>query len=425
VLRPPEAMPEKTVRERSSEAPAGEIRGGAVERRASAASTRSMTPAIAAGEWIPPSKDPALQLRLGLLVRSPLSGRQYRVGTILGAGGFGAAYRVEQVGGGDWLAGSIALKVSVEPRGWYREAYFGDLLREVSGIVRMHEAFAWVPRGDSAKALYCLVSELAEEGDLLHYLESHPEPWPEWKARREIVRLLRAVKLLHASGAVHRDITPNNVFVAPDRVLKLGDFGIASHRMGERDVRADRFTRWFAPPAIRTGKTGSWRQADDVYHLGQLFALLLHGGGKTRLTADDARRLTCTPEAKSVIQRSIGERRKRFATAAEMLIALEKQKPGTAKRVTVRSLEGKRVVFTGPLGIPRTTARRLVKKAGGIVESGVGHLTDVIVVGKQSPHWKAEQKGQKLLDVDHERELGHYIAQITESRFMSLVRARR
>jgi NAD-dependent DNA ligase len=151
---------------------------------------------------------------------------------------------------------------------------------------------------------------------------------------------------------------------------------------------------------------------------------LLHGGGKTRLTAADAKRLGCTPEAKSVIQRSIGERRKRFANAGEMLTAMERQEPETTKRVIVRSLKGKRVVFTGALTILRADARRMVKKAGGIVESRVSHLTDVIVKGKPSPSWKAEKKGQKLLDMDYERELGHEIAEITESRFLKLVRPR-
>ena len=38
-------------------------------------------------------RDPALNLRFGLLVRNALSGRQYRVGEPLGTGGFGAVYR--------------------------------------------------------------------------------------------------------------------------------------------------------------------------------------------------------------------------------------------------------------------------------------------------------------------------------------------
>jgi len=384
-------------------------------------STASLTPRVETGAWVPPAKNPALRLSSGTLVRSALSGREYRVARPLGAGGFGAAYEVAQVSGRELLPGKLALKVSAEPKGWYREAYFGELLSAASGIVRMHEAFAWVPRGQGRPPLYCLISELVEGGDLTGYLKQHIEAWPEWKARREIIRLLRAVRLVHASGAVHRDITPNNVFVTPDRVLKLGDFGIALHRIGARDVPADAFNGWFAPPSIRGGKGGLWRPSDDVYHLGQLFALLLHGGGKSKLTAKDASRLPCTPEAKAVIQRCIGERRKRFADAGEMLAAFEQHASAAAKPASVRSLKGKRVVFTGPLSIPRAAAQRLVKKAGGVVESKVSHRTDVVVLGEQSPHWKAEKKGQKLLDLDHERELGHAIAMITERRFQRLV----
>jgi len=124
-----------------------------------------------------------------------------------------------------------------------------------------------------------------------------------------------------------------------------------------------------------------------------------------------------------VIQRSIGERRKRFANAAEMLAALGKRtsvRPGI-----VRSLSGKRIVFTGALAILRKDAKSLVTKGGGVVENQVSHRTDVVVVGEQSRHWKAEKKGQKLLDVDHELELGHRIAVITESRFRKLLRPAR
>jgi serine/threonine-protein kinase len=384
------------------------------------ASTRTLTQAGGTRKRLAAGSDPALQLPLGLVVRNAISGRQYRVGALLGAGGFGAVYRVAQAGSQRLLPGECVLKVAAGPEAWHREAYFGELLRKESGIVKVHESFAWVPRGQDRGPLYCLVSELVEGGDLAQYLEKHPEPWPEARARREIARLVRAVTLLHASGAVHRDITPKNVFVTPGRVLKLGDFGIALHRVGSRDVRADAFAKWFAPEPIRGGKTVSWRPADDVYHLGQLFAVLLKGSAKSKLTARHVKSLECSAEAKSVIQRSIGERRKRFASAAEMLAGLEKRT--SARPGGVRSLRGKRVVFTGALTILRKDAKRLLKKAGGIVEDRVGHRTDVVVVGEQSRHWKADEKGQKLLDVDHELERGHRIAVIAESRFRSLVR---
>jgi BRCT domain type II-containing protein len=95
---------------------------------------------------------------------------------------------------------------------------------------------------------------------------------------------------------------------------------------------------------------------------------------------------------------------------------------GGAKPSAVRSLQGKRVVFTGRLKMLRKKADLLVKRAGGISQAKVSRTTDILVVGEQSPHWKAEEKGQKLLDLDHEGERGHRIAIITETRFQNLIR---
>lgn len=399
------------------------------ERRNKSNLDSTKTLSSAAVPVVHPPRDRALRLPFGVSIRSSTSGREYRVGELLGSGGFGAVYNVVRVSGGDPLPGKCVLKVASEPREWHREAYFGDLLKNESGVVRVHESFAWFPDQEStpgltAKPLYCLISELVEGGDLFHYLQQHPTPWPERKARQEIIRLLYAVTLLHSTSAVHRDITPRNVFVTADRVLKLGDFGIARHSIGKKGVPADAFTRGFAPTAIGRGNTGSWRPADDVYQIGCLYVALLRGSAESRVTAKGVKSMVCSPEAKSVIQRSIGDRRKRFADSREMLARLQHLESEAGFRRRVRSLEGKRVVFTGRLAIPRADAKRLVRRAGGKVEDRVSHRTDVVVVGGQSPHWKAEDKGQKLLDVEYELGLGHAIALINERRFLALTRGR-
>jgi len=69
----------------------------------------------------------------------------------------------------------------------------------------------------------------------------------------------------------------------------------------------------------------------------------------------------------------------------------------------------------------RAAAQKLARKAGAIIQAKVTRTTDLVVLGDQSPHWKAEEKGQKLLDVDHEAERGHRIALVKESRFLALV----
>ncbi len=371
------------------------------------------------------SVDSVLWLRPGLIVRDALSGREYRVVRFLGRGGFGAAYLASRSTSANSSAGTCVLKVTVHAATWHREAYFGHLLRHVPALVEVYDSFAWLPPGSGRSPLYCLVSEQVEQGDLGSYLERNPQPWPETRARREIIRLLRAITKIHESGAVHRDITPGNVFVASSGLLKLGDFGIALHRVGRKEVAADAFAPRFAPGAIRSGAK-SWRQADDVHQIGQLYAALLSGVGSRKITANEVKNFTCSARTKSVLQRCIGERRKCFTSASEMLEYMEvKQQPDPRKQARVRSLHGKKVVFTGGLSLLRAAAKKLARKAGAIVEDRVSHTTDILVVGDHSPHWKAEEKGQKLLDVDHEAERGHAIVLLTEARFLTLVGAQR
>jgi len=364
-----------------------------------------------------PRRGPALWLEPGVIVRDTMHGREYRIERFLGQGGFGAAYHAI----GTSPRRRCVLKVTTDGAAWHREAYFGDLLRHVPALVEIYDSFAWLPDGGRSP-LYCLVSEFVEGGDLRGYLERNPAPWTETRARREIVRLLRAITMIHQSGAVHRDITPANVFVSSDGHLKLGDFGIALHRVGRREVAANAFAPRFAPRAIQTGAK-QWRQADDVHQIGQLHAALLCGICSRKITAKEVQHFPCSAHTKSVLQRSIGQRRKCFADAAAMLAAFQAPAPRGAARARVASLRGKRLVFTGGLSIPRADAKKLARKAGALVQASVGHETDLVVVGDQSPHWKAGEKGQKLLDVDHEAERGHQIAIIREFRFLALVRA--
>ena len=206
-----------------------------------------------------------------------------------------------------------------------------------------------IPRSKDAQPRYCLITELAENGDLAQYFRDHPA-FGERKARLEMIAFLRTLQQLHAAGVVHRDLTPKNVLVGSGGSLKDRHFGIAAQSLKNRGVTFDVFNPRFAPPIFER-----WLAADDAFHCGQLYAFLLAGRADARLSAEDVRKLKCSSEAKAVIQRCIGARRKRYESAAERLRALvspPENPPGN-----VRSLVGRRVVFTGKMRVVRSQAR--------------------------------------------------------------------
>jgi serine/threonine protein kinase len=338
------------------------------------------------------------------------------IGDRIGHGGFGVVYRAQQVSGHPLANTDLCLKVCGDVSSWHCEAYFGRLLQRESRVVKVFDSFAWTPRTKIMRPRYCLVTEFLEHGDLVQYfLNQHPA-FSESKARGEMIAVLRTLHQIHAAGVVHRDLTPNNMLVGAGDMLKIADFGIAAQGLKNRGVTFDMFNPRFAPPVFK-----KFLPADDVFHCGQLYAFLLSGKADVPLNPEDVRRMKCSPDAKAVIQRCIGARRKRYASAAEMLSALERRENAPTRERRVRSLVGKQVVFTGKMRVVRKLAGLSLKKAGGIPQSKVGHQTDIIVRGElSSPQYIAGEVGRKLLDVQRESETGHEILVLWETQFWRL-----
>ena len=80
------------------------------------------------------------------------------------------------------------------------------------------------------------------------------------------------------------------------------------------------------------------------------------------IDAKDAYKLPCQGDLHGIVAKAIGARRNRFATALDMLRAL--QGHDYSEAVPLESLEGKTVAFTGLLSIRRFDAEILVRQAG-------------------------------------------------------------
>jgi serine/threonine-protein kinase len=178
-----------------------------------------------------------------------------------------------------------------------------------------------------------------------------------------------------------------------------------------------------APSDIFDGAAPKWQARDDVYQVGQLVGMLVKGDARERIRTSEVRGLVCSDNLKEIIYRCIGERRKRYESADELIEALSKP-PASLKAGTgaLRGLKDIHLAFTGILSIRREDAIRLAKRAGAIVHGAPSANTRVVVRGKPNVLQAAGRDGgRKLLEIKRLREKGHKITILNEQQFMKLV----
>ncbi len=369
---------------------------------------------------IRPSGDPGRLLLLpGQVVKSPETGVNYHVEYLLGSGGFGQAFRARR---DDDPRQLVCVKASTHMDGWLREAYFGQLLEGQPRAIRVHDTFPLVLENGSI--LYCLALEYARYGDLRLFLRRAERAWPERRIRTEIAGVLEVLVKLHRGQLLHRDLTPLNVFVCDAQALKLGDFGIARQQSDRRGVTARTMNWLTAPTDILEGSVPKWQARDDVYQVGQLIGMLVRKDADRRIGTADVRRLDCSDELKEVVHRCIGERRKRYESADELIEALRKR-PAALRSGGLRSLKGVHLAFTGVLRRPRADAARAARRAGAVVHGGPSAQTTVLVRGRPNALQAAgRDAGLKLMEVKRLRDRGHRITILDEARFWRLAAKR-
>jgi len=364
-----------------------------------------------------------LLLSAAQIVASAETGLQYRIERLLGEGGFGQVFLARRIGRSTIVPAVVCVKVSARIDGWLRESYFGQLLDDHPRAIRVFDKFPLL-RPDG-QVLYCLTLEYARHGDLSAFLSRSCKGWPEREARREIAGLLEVLGKLHRGQTLHRDLTPLNVFVCDGRRLKLGDFGIVRQQSDERGITAHTMNALTAPSDILARAVPRWQARDDVYQVGQLLGMLIKGDARARIRPHEIRRLACTDHLKEIVYRCIGERRKRYESATDMIEALS-HRPPALKPGVLRSLKGVHIAFTGILSRTRRDAIRAARRAGAVVHGMPSSRTTVVVRGRPNPLQAAgRDAGLKLMEIKRLRAKGHRITLLNETRFWRLARRTR
>jgi serine/threonine-protein kinase len=202
----------------------------------------------------------------------------YRVLERIGRGGMGSVYRAERATGD--FAHVVAIKI-IKP-GLLSHSLVDRFQRERQLLARLsHPNIARLYDGGEIEGgSPYIVMEYVEGLPLLQMVEE------QRLSRGDRLRLFAdicgAVAFAHRHLVVHRDLTPSNILVTPDRVVKLIDFGIARPPDVSGDltpgtsggsVASLSLTPGYAAPE-RTTSTNVTTAA-DIYSLGRLIEKLI------------------------------------------------------------------------------------------------------------------------------------------------------
>eukprot|EP00929_Paragymnodinium_shiwhaense_P051824 TRINITY_DN26017_c0_g3_i3.p1 TRINITY_DN26017_c0_g3~~TRINITY_DN26017_c0_g3_i3.p1 ORF type:complete len:276 (-),score=55.41 TRINITY_DN26017_c0_g3_i3:214-1041(-) len=112
--------------------------------------------------------------------------------------------------------------------------------------------------------------EYCPEGDLKEKIETDFDSFTEEWVRNIFAQLLQAVQYLHSKNVIHRDLKSQNVFLAQDGHVRLGDFGLCKHARTQRADGTATLSHagtdcYMAPEMLSSSKYG---KPADMWSLG-------------------------------------------------------------------------------------------------------------------------------------------------------------
>ncbi|MBV8315118.1 MAG: serine/threonine protein kinase [Planctomycetaceae bacterium] len=198
----------------------------------------------------------------------------YEVIRELGRGGMGVVYLAWQTG----LGRLVALKM-IRACEYSRPQDLARFRSEAEAVARLeHPNIVKIYEIGEKDGCPNFSMEYVDSGRLADSLRG--APWPPRRAAELAETLARAAHSAHARGAVHRDLTPNNVLLKADDQPKIVDFGLAKLLVGGAGHTASGAilgTPSYIAPEQACGRSKEVGPAADVYALGAILYELLTG----------------------------------------------------------------------------------------------------------------------------------------------------
>jgi serine/threonine protein kinase len=201
---------------------------------------------------------------LQLPPRSVIANR-YMLGRVAGQGGFGITYigwdmvNGRKVAVKEFMPQTVATRATgsclVTPSSQKSRADFEYGLERFSEearilmLFREHPCIVSFLDFQQANGTAYMIMELLEGMTLADYLRSHDERIPCEQALAIIMLVLDGLREVHAHNLLHRDISPDNIFLTRSKAVKLIDFGASRVAMGERSQNLSVILKpGYAPP---------------------------------------------------------------------------------------------------------------------------------------------------------------------------------
>jgi serine/threonine-protein kinase len=219
-----------------------------------------------AGRLSPAGEPAAAGLGVGKLFA-----KRYHVLSVLGQGGMGTVYRVQD----RELDEEVALKVLLEDA-FGPETEAVQVLKQETRLARSvtHPNVVRVFDLGESEGTYFLTMEYVPGTTLTELLERRGplDLAPGLQIAKQICRGLAAV---HKAGVIHGDLKPRNVMVMASGVVKLMDFGVArGTRLGKREGTMGGSLHYMSPEQARGAELDP---QSDLYSAGVTFYEMFTG----------------------------------------------------------------------------------------------------------------------------------------------------
>lgn len=226
------------------------------------------------------------------LTPGTILGNHFIVGTVVGFGGFGITYKCFDTTLGVTVAVKEFYPIGLVNRspgesrvgllsGDKQEQYKQQLNRfllEAQSVAQFGKAKDIVNVYDffQENGTAYIVMEYVDGVLLKDYLDKQGAMDPD-AAMTIIMLIIEAVKKIHSKGIIHRDISPDNIFIANESAIKIFDFGAAQLNNSKEGLAGEKVIKVGYSAAEQYRDASKQGFFTDIYSVGAILYQMLTG----------------------------------------------------------------------------------------------------------------------------------------------------